>query len=190
MFQKKLHEMMEANSYVSIYKHCDDLSLFGFGLIVACNDEHFILASFDPHGVNDGLQLCKTDTICKIEYNDFYARRMEKLINFYESKHEDYHFQDDFIMKLLEYSKMNAFIVSIEICDSGHFEVIGLVDSLYEEGCRILLINQYGSEDGYAEIKYSDISQINSNEYDERYRRILYKGKGGQGSVKGAAGTH
>ncbi|MCL2672670.1 MAG: hypothetical protein FWF10_11655 [Clostridiales bacterium] len=175
MFQKKLREMMEAKSYVSIYKDRDDLSLFGFGCIVACNDAHFILASSDPHGVNDGLQLCKTDTICKIEYNDFYARRMEKLINHYKSKHEDYHFQDDLIMELLEYSKTNAFIVSIEICDSGHFEAIGLVDGLYEEGCRILLIDEYGNEAGYAEIKYSDISQINSNEYDERYRRILYQ---------------
>jgi len=77
----------------------------------------------------------------------------------------------------LEYSKTNAFIVSIEICNSGRFEVVGLVDALYEKGCRILLIDSYGSEDGYAEIQYSDINQINSNEYDERYRRILYRGR-------------
>lgn len=180
MFQEKLREMMEANSYVSIYKNRDDLSLFGFGFIVACNDEHFILASFDPHGVNDGLQFCETDAICKIEYNDLYTQRMEKLINHHKPKHEDYHFQDDFIIELLEYSKTNAFIVSVEICNSGHFEAVGLVDSLYEEGCRILRINQYGNEDGYAEIKYSDISQINSNEYDERYRRIMYQSRTSQ----------
>ncbi|MCL2696292.1 MAG: hypothetical protein FWE69_08210 [Clostridiales bacterium] len=176
MFQKRLREMMETNSYVSLYKDRDNLSVFAFGTIVACNDELFILASFDPNGANDGLQLCKTDTVCTIEYGDLYARKMEKLINHYESKHEDYHFQDDFILELLEYSKMNVFIVRIEICDSGHFDVIGLVDSLNEEGCRILQIDQYGSKDGYAEIKYSDISQINSNEYDERYRRILHQG--------------
>ena len=175
MFQKKLREMMEAKAYVSIYKNRDDLSLFAFGLIVACNEEHFMLASFDPHGENDGLQLGETDTICKMEYHDSYARRMEKLIHYYKTKYEEYHFQDDLILGLLEYSKANAFIVSIELCNSGHFEAIGLVNSFYKEGCRILLIDQYGNEDGYAEIKYSDISQINSNEYDERYRRILHQ---------------
>ena len=175
MFQEKLRELMEAKSYISIYHNRDDLSAFGFGVVVACNGEHVIFAAFSPCGENDGLHLCEIDSICKIEYDDMYSNKMEKLINYNGAKHENYHFRENLIEEFLRYAKENNFIAGIEICDSDEFDALGLVDSLSDEGCKILLINQYGNENGYAEIKYSDITQMNCNECEERYRRILHQ---------------
>jgi len=175
MLKTKLCELMESNSYVSIYKDRDDLSAFGFGLVIACNDEHLVFASFSPRGENDGFQLAEVNSIHKIEYDDPYASNMKRLIQYYGSTHEACHFQQNFIVELLEHSKEKAFLVIIEICNSNHFDAIGMVDSIDDDGCKILLIDQYGKEAGYAEIRYSDITQIYSDDCDERYRRILYQ---------------
>ena len=175
MFQTKLRELMESKNYVSIYRNRDKLTAFEFGLVVGCNDDSLILASFSPNGENDGLLLIEMDSICKLESDNLYTQKMRKLIQYHQTKHEEYSFRDNFIVEMLEYSRQKAFIVSVEICNSGYLDATGLFELLSEDGCRILIIDEYGNENGYADIEYLDITEIKINDCEERYRGILYQ---------------
>ena len=62
-------------------------------------------------------------------------------------------------------------IISIELLDSGIYDIIGFVEEISGNICKIGQVNDDGQSDGVTYIRIQDITQISADSLDER--RIL-----------------
>lgn len=169
-----LEELKENQKLCSLYINFQDTSKFIFGKILEVDEIHIIFYSLSPDGEYDGLLLIKIDNILRVEYDDLYAARMNRLIN-------DKNFSCRFNIDLIENNNLKELllnlllkekiIVSIELLDSGTYDIIGFVEEISVNICKISQVNDDGQDDGFTYIRIYDITQISADSLDER--RIL-----------------
>ena len=76
-----LEELKENQKLCSLYINFQDTSKFIFGKILEVDEMHIIFYSLSPDGEYDGLMLIKIDNILRIEYDDLYTARMNRLLD-------------------------------------------------------------------------------------------------------------
>lgn len=172
--EKILEELKENQKSCSLYINVQDTSKFVFGKILELNGMHIMFFSISPDGEYDGVLLIKIDNILRVEYNDLYSARMSKLIkdkNF-SCKFDFISIENNNLVELMLNSLLKEkIIVSIELLDSSMYDVIGFVEEINENICKIRQVNDDGQDDGITYIRMDDITQISADSSDER--RIL-----------------
>ncbi len=169
-----LEELKENQKLCSLYINFQDTSKFVFGKILKIDEMHIIFFSFSPDGEYDGLLLIKIDNILRVEYDDLYTARMNRLINdknFLCKFDIDSIENNNLIELLLNLLLKEKIIISIELLDSGTYDIIGFVEEINENTCKISQVNDDGQDDGVTYIRINDITQISADSLDER--RIL-----------------
>lgn len=169
-----LEEIKESQKLCSLYINFQDTSKFIFGKILEVDEMYIIFFSFSPDGEYDGLMLIKIDNILRIEYDDLYAARMNRLLddknlscklNVYSTEHNN--LAELFLNMLLK----EKLIISVELLDSAIYDIIGFVEEISGNICKISQVNDDGQSDGVTYIRINDITQISADSLDER--RIL-----------------
>lgn len=164
------------NKFVSIYSNCADTEKFIYGKILYVNEEEVLIYMVSPNGDFDGLLVMPITRVFRLEYGGDYEAKMKLLMSQYELPVFDYSVDNLHIgSSILKIALETGQIVSIELLDSDIDDVVGIVESVDRNLCKIKQINDYGREDGYSIINLDDITQISYNSEDERRRKVLCK---------------
>jgi len=170
-----LTESKNTTKLTAIYTDVDDLEKFAVGIIVACNNKHFILSSVTRSGSNDGLVLFETDSIIMQEFDSKYINKIKILCN-------NCHFKpsympcctDNLLYDILLFAKENQFICSIELNHTGYYDCIGTIINLDDSYCTLNSITADGESNGVCYIPICNITKISCNSEDEQTISILY----------------
>ena len=164
-----LMELYEQQKKVSIFDNIKDTSKFKFGQIRCITEEEIAINLISPNGEYDGVLAEKVDRVYKVETDNQYEEKMNKLCSL--SKLElgatcnvDSNVFDYLLLLALETKK----IVAIELVDSGYDDVVGFVEEINMNCLKVKNIDYYGTEDGYSFISLNDITQISYDSQDEQ----------------------
>ncbi len=170
---KLIEELCKTKNYVSLYTDIENPSKFCYGQFLAYDKNKFIFSMISPEGRYDGFLLRAITDIIKIDMDAQYDKRMQKLLSFNKDITSiAFPYTDDVTYTALCISKTTNKVVSIELNYSGTDDVIGYVDTVNDNICKIKQIDFYGCPDGTAYINIADISQIS---IDSSAEQVLWK---------------
>lgn len=167
----KLKEFCDNGKNVSLYLNRGDTTRFVFGRIVFSNDRYVIISMISPAGRYDGYLVKSIDDIVRLEFDDLYSDRMQKLCSamYEEVCFTNFDSQTDdpirsFLKKALDENK----VISIELIHSNIDDVVGNLVSIQDDLCMVKQIDQYGCEDGYSVFSINNITHISYDSEDEQ----------------------
>lgn len=159
--------------FISIYTTESDR--FGLGQIIALDEKNIIISSVDPLGLESGLILYKIEAVIKIEKNDQYSQKIQKLMKLKKTDLFKRDFKsNNLIFELLEIAEKSKKIVSIQLNYSGRSDVVGIVSSLKEDICEIQQIDLLGKADGFCMFSLGDITSIKYDDSEDRDLGLLF----------------
>lgn len=164
-----LKQIKVERKYAEFYTDVSDSMKFVYGLILAVNENYVAISLLSPGGLFDGVLVKQTNEILRVKLNGKYEKKMQRLCSLHDKKHPEYLLDDDAIpATLLSIAKQKCQIVSLEISNSGYEDIVGFVDEIGKDFCKIKEINPYGEEDGNSYVPLDCITQISCNSLDER----------------------
>ncbi|HML48807.1 MAG TPA: hypothetical protein PKE04_18865 [Clostridia bacterium] len=170
---KDLHSIGQ-DTVVSVYTDKQDTKHFAAGFIPYADETHVLIAHIAPSGLYDGFIAMKIGSIVRLDYGGTYEKKIGALYRLRGQKHETVTVRDgSLIQSMLAFAKARAYVVTLELLDSGEDDLQGYVQALEDETVNIRLIGSYGEEDGNALIREADITGLVCNSEDEYILKLL-----------------
>ena len=171
-----LKKYTNSNEYVCVYANPNNSSLFSFGKILAVGEDFFAFLELDVDGAFDGVEIRLIDEVGRIETKSAYVEKMKKLIDGNGLDVIDtLRFGGEVVADTLKYSQKNKRVVSIELNKSGNYDVVGIVESIDGNMCKVSSIDNYGFSDGYAEFCIGDITMMTLMSKNDRITEKLFE---------------
>ena len=166
-----LSKLCAEKKYVSVYDY-EDSSKFSYGRFLEVNDNEYALAMVSPKGEYDGIRLGPTDTIMRVETDGLYSEKMALLIQARAPKLPTPSIHPENIKNsLLQFAHADGKVISLEFDDSGYYDAVGIIQEINESSCKLLLIDEYGIEDGFS---YFDPQNVTSFDYDSEDEQLIF----------------
>lgn len=173
---KILSEICNSNKKASIYTNEQETNKFHYGTILAVNDKEIAISMISPKGEFDGVSVIPTDFVYRIETDGQYSEKMEKLCSdMYYDKFDKELDTSKIKESLLDIAVQTQQIVSLELVDSGYYDVVGFVKEIKDGCCRIRVVDEYGAEDGDSFVMLDNITQVCYASEDENLILRLWK---------------
>lgn len=171
-----LSELYETGKFASFYTNFEKQDCFHFGKIIALNENNAAIQLLDTDGQDDGVMIIDVNNIFRVELDGQYYNKMRKLFSLEEIVDYDFKIEkgDDIIKAVLSHAALNKVIVSIELCESGYNNIVGFVLEINGNECKVLLIDDYGEEDGHTYFSTDCISSIAYSRKEEKIIQLLY----------------
>lgn len=158
---KILNELIEKNSWACFYTNNLETDKFIYGKILSFNDDEIAIHSVAPSGEDDGVVVMNMQNVFRIEINGQYALKMAKLINDEDIRSYSIPFQDNNLMtSVLKYSMQQKEVASIELVNSGLWNVVGIVDTIDSSICTVNQIDEYGFDDGVSVLDINSVTKL------------------------------
>ena len=171
-----LKKYLNSNEYVCLYANPRDSKKFFFGKILAVDENFFAFLTLDDDGTFKGIEIRLIDEVGRIETKSAYVEKMKKLIDGNGLDVIDtLRFGGEIVADVLKYSQKNKRIVSIELDSSDYYDVIGIVESIDGNICKVSLVDDYGFSDGYAEFCTGDITMMTLMLKSDRITEKLFE---------------
>ena len=168
--KQELQKLKDNGKICSIYNDRDDPNKFYVGYVLDCNDLYYLIESRNKYGFTDGIILYLVEKIFKIEIEDAYLKRIERLSKYHKQKHyPQINCSDDLLTSLFEYAKSAKKMCSVELDNddsngiSGYIKKIDYDNDLVE----IQTITDDGRENGISIIDLNSIVFISCDSADE-----------------------
>ena len=173
---KVLTELCSQKKMVSVYTDYNSVNKFYFGFIVAVNENEVAIHMISPDGEDDGIFVMNVNKIFRIETDGQYAKKMAKLClnnpifpNYFTVS------DDDIMNSAISYAYDKRYVISIELNDSGFYDVVVIVVSIDDKKCKIKQIDEYGYEDGYSYVDITYVTTATVMSQDERRIKRLWE---------------
>lgn len=167
-----LNEIGE-NNLICIYT--DSSTKFRYGKILAFDELDAAIYEISPEGFFDGITVIPISNISRIESGGKYVKKMNEITDEAEYSKFKHSFDNhDIRRRLLEISKLNKIVISIELLDSGYDDVMGIVEDIFDDSVKAAIIDNYGYPDGAAYFSIEDITQISCMDEGERAVQRLF----------------
>ncbi len=175
--KEKLLQAYKNKKMISIYDNSYYPNNFLVAYILCTDDKSYIAYELSPNGEFDCYTYRLFDNIIKIEKNTKYLNCIKRLAQYHKiDVNEDIFSQNKSnIFKFLDYIIKNQRICSVSTTNSDTYDVVGFVEKYNDNTVKILLIDEFGVEDGIVEIKLDAISLLKCCSHDEIKLEILYK---------------
>lgn len=166
---------LNSETLVSFYDDINDTEKFYVGYYICSDDEFALFNLVTTRGYEDGLYLTAIDNIFRIDYDDLYTKKIEKLFCINNQRKIDFPNNNSELFKnIVNYSIENDYIVSIGYEDN---QISGFVKEFYNDYIVISSVNEYGEYDGRSIVSNSIIEFLRCNSGDERNISLLNVGK-------------
>lgn len=171
--KKILSDLYSSGKFASIYTNKSDTSKFRYGRIIALDDTAVATQELQPNGEDDGISVFGIDEVLRVDVDGQYDDKMQRVCN---REVTDIALPDsDSIAHSVLLFAMNAkSVVSIELLDSGRYDLCGFVEKFDDEECTIFLVDEYGYSDGYAHIDVANVTAISCDSGCEKIIAKLY----------------
>ncbi len=164
-----LYKLYESKSFVSIYTSLNESSKFYYGRIIAVDESEIAIQMLHPSGADDGIVVMSVDDVLRVEENSQYSNKMQKLFSVKSIPNYDFPINENGIMfSVLNYAFLNNQIVSLELLNSGIFDVVGYVTEIDENVCVIKQVDEYGFDDGISYLEWLNITMLSVLSEDEK----------------------
>lgn len=169
-----LKKICKKHQFASVYTDANDTSKFMFGKIIYIDENYFVMYLISPDGEYDGIILKNIIDVIRIEVDDLYFHKMDKLINPQNLPNICISFGKEAVGSLLHFAHTQHNIISIELLNSGYNDAVGMVNSFSEDICVLEQFDIYGCADGKSYIRTEDITQITIDSQEEhRISRLI-----------------
>ncbi len=169
-------KLYNSNEIACFYFDCNDTKSFYVGIILAYNDREIALQLVSTDGTDDGIEVMDINNIFRVEMKGQYIKKIKKLSSDLSKSKLSIELKNDDIFKsILETALESKKIVSLELSNSGFSDVVGFVDTLYENECKIKQVDEYGYEDGYSYLKIDEITGISYSRMTEQRLMKLWE---------------
>lgn len=173
---KILKNTMKESGQISVYANINDTSKFLYGKILCADEDWFSLYMVSCDGTFDGIIVKPIESIIKIETDGQYDEKMKKLCNLSSLPNFPYKLKEGAIkVSVLQIALETRKVISLELLESGIDDVVGIVEDITDEFCKIKQIDQYGMYDGFSFVKINDITQISYDSQEEKTVLKLYE---------------
>jgi hypothetical protein len=164
----ELINIKEERKIVSVYTNIDDTTKFMVGYILGVNDEWFVLLSISPTGMYDGLIIDQVNRVLRMNVDSKYEKKILSLQQDNIQETELITFRKENIMlEFLNFAEKNKHIISVEIENSGCYEIQGYINKIKHEVIIIDEISEYGENDGSSTVNILNITKVRCNSEDE-----------------------
>ena len=180
-----LKKLLVSGETALIYTDDQNTAKFHYGIICGVNDTEVSINMFNQSGNYDGIIMISSDMVYRIEIDGQYHKKMEKLCS-KTTKSFEMLDNDNIKNSLLNLALETQKIVSLELMNSGCYDIVGFLSDLNNRICQIKVIDEYGLEDGKAFVLTDSITKICYDSEDENNILKLWeinRGNTGDGSV-------
>ncbi len=169
-----LKETIDKGRFASVYTDAYNTANFMFGKALYVDEDWFVMYLIAPNGDFDGIFLQSVADIFRIELGSNYEKRMQVLMQSSSLPEVDIEFGENALLSLLKYAQRHKQLVSVELLDSGEWDIIGKIDSLSQNNCILKAFTTDGIEDGVSHIKIADITKISfGSQEEELIQRLI-----------------
>lgn len=169
-----LKKYQQQATLIAFYGDCDNTDTFSVGKILSVDDDFVLLGCVTPTGEYDGCCVYRTDHCILIEQDTQYLKKIETLCGLKHTKWEEMKIGDHILDTTLQYAIDQNYCVSIELCDSGFYDVQGRVRSLSTEYMTVDCLTDFGLPNGMAHIPLAQITKVRINAVEEQTVNLLY----------------
>ena len=173
-----LENLSSRKKYVSIYTNRTLDGHFDYGRLLSVSDLYYALYLITSDGEYDGILVDSIDNILHVEVDGQYQRKMEKLCDYERLPIPTFDLNgDDLIVSILMAAISTKRIISLELNNSDHYDIVGFVISMEDGICRFKQVDAYGAEDGEAFARVADVTQVvYASEDENRIQRLWQAG--------------
>lgn len=166
---KIFSKLYQSKELACFYNDYESTRTFYVGFIIAFNKTEIAIQLISVDGTDDGIIVTNINNIYRIETGGQYIDKVKKLVSFSQIPDFSAVLDDNEIYKsILEFAENTKEIVSIELNSSGFNDVVGFVEDVSKDICRIKQIDEYGFDDGYSYIKIDDITEVSYSRIEEK----------------------
>lgn len=176
-----LKKAKEHNEIVSI--HVDPLNQADcdIGYVDEISDSWVRIRAISREGYNGGYFISSLEKIFRIGIHDSYVKKIEFIKNNIMDVFKAVEFllpieENNIIYTTLKEAQQKELIVTLWTEDDGD-SVIGYVDDFNEDTVKILVIDDFGEEDGFIVIALSEVVNIACNDRKCQVIKFLNKNK-------------
>lgn len=147
---------------VSVYSDKDAPEVFRVGVILGCDPKRTVLYCLDETGAISGIKLILTDNIYCVQYCDAYTQEIAAKWNGeIPIPTEVFEQESDAAKALLSYLQAHDQAVSVELHNSGTWDVSGTIFSI-EADAVVLAAMDGDAADGWCVLRYDAITEIST----------------------------
>lgn len=155
--------MLTNNSLGKIFEfhlNADEPEIFVVGKLVCVDTEWFLVQDISSSGRWNGFALFRQSDLIFVAEETDYLKKLRKLIE-YRNKEEPAipEFNNDLLIDFIKYANNKRILIGMELCSSGHIDIVGIIVSIQEESVLILQYDEYASRDGYVILPLSMITK-------------------------------
>lgn len=172
MKKQTIMNYMQEGKLLAIYTDAKDS--FNIGYIACCFENDCILCSLGSDGSFDGFIRIIYNEIVRIEIDNLYIKKMERLAEHYKSTFYQAQFSGkNAVHALLAFALQNNKIIWAEYDDDADHDNAGYVVSMTDDVVNIHQIDRYGRDSGLCCVEISEFDYLSCDGHDERMLEIL-----------------
>ena len=171
---KSVLESAKQKGYVCVYDHPDDPSSFCVGRVIGVDERHVLLQCLDADGRDDGWTLKPIEQIYAVEEYNAYLSRLTLLARRFEHSAPLEAGDGSMLEAMARHVLKECACVSIELYDSGVFDMQGYVVRAEGGIFDIRQLNDDGADNGVAHIRMDAITRVDWGSARERRLEFLY----------------
>lgn len=161
--------------FVSIYDTTETNGKFHVCRCLCCDETYMLLQTITTRGFDDGFYLIPIDYIYRIDIDDEYTNRIERLFHLQnQSISENFCFgEGPILIQLFTYAKQNKLVTSFFI-ENGD-DITGRISDIDTETNQIAIdkLTLDGKSDGRAILDVESIEKVICNSGEERCIEML-----------------
>ena len=165
-----IEKCFDEKKVTSFYFNKEDNTKHLTGYIHAYNDDELLIAHISSRGLYDGFILNKTSELYCITYDGCYEEKIKKLYTLKSQKHPAIECGDCILFSLLDFSKNNNHIVSLELSNDT---IVGFIDKYDDNYIYLDMIDEYGHGLGKCIIDYDEVITFACDSDDEQDLKML-----------------
>lgn len=174
-----IENLINTKQVVSVFTDINDRAKCSVGFIERYDNLAILIKHLDSHGESDGYAWRKKENIYRIDINGIYEKKLEKLYNLKNEKHNEIIQQvadNDILVDIINNSIINNKILEISLDEYNEQElIIGIAKKINNNEYLVIdKINDIGEINGITVVNLDDIVNLNFDSKDGRDIMLLH----------------
>lgn len=155
---------------------CGEPETFVVGILLAYDDEWFLMKDVSSYGEGNGFALYKKSDLVSVEVESDYLDKIAFLMRFNNTMWPDLRVSDNsLLIQVIHLCYSGGTVVGIETYASGFRDINGIIEGTDRNIVIIRQIDEYGRHDGVCWLDINSITRIFFNDKESTYLGILFQ---------------
>ena len=153
-----------------------DPETFVVGILLAHDDEWFLMKDVSSYGEGNGFALYKKRDLLSVEVKSDYIDKIAFLMRFNNTMWPELQISDNnLLIQVIQLCFIGGTVVGIETYASGFRDINGIIEGIERNIVIIRQIDEYGRYDGVCWLDVNSITRFFFNDKESTYLGILFQ---------------